>query len=329
MDYGVLETKVIQFFNTGTTFHFKGKECKVLISAKPKTQKGGGEPKTDVFIRAQSISDGKIIDLKISVKMKMANIFVENKITKERFNEIFYSETKEKIKERLYKDVFPEILKKIKRIYVGKKFPLGWKCEIAINDTRRNRVRVLISPDEADEIYSGKKRPTRFKDAKVNGVVIKNAGIADYILSVVERDIKSPKDVISQMVLIQDYVQKKKNRIFDIILTGLNLFIKEDKNIFLKWDGDRPLLVGVKWVHNEIGKLQGIVDLENLFAYKGNNMAKRLSETLSQVKVLMDSSSSFWASIQDKISDEQLIFQKGKEFKKITDQKQIPDLFNT
>ena len=326
-DYGNLENKVLRIFSVGTNFKYGGNYYKVLISDKPKTQRGGGEPKNDVFIRGESLKSKNILDLKITIKMDMANIFVENKITPERFNEIFIIETKKKISNCLYDEVFPQILEKTRSINESKRFPLGWKCEIALNDTRRNRVRVIVTPEEAEEIYTGKKRPERFKDALINGQIIKNSGIPDFILSTLEHKINSPHDVISQLIPISNYIAKEENRVFDIILTGLGLFVKNEKNRFFKWDGNRPLLIGVNWVYTERG-LQGLVDLENLFRFRGNEMANQLKNTCIEAKIPMNSVSKFWSEFQKKVACEQLIIGTEVSYKSDFVQKKLSDFKN-
>lgn len=307
-DYGNLEDKILKILNIGSIFKYNGTLFKVLISDKPKTQRGGGEPKTDVFIRAQSLKSQDLLDLKISVKMAMANIFIENKITPERFNEIFSEETKQKITNSLNEDIFPQILEKNKSIHKSKRFPLGWKCEIVLNDTRRNRVRVLVTPEEAEEIYTGKKRPERFKNALINRQEIKNSGIPEYILSTLENRINSSKDIISQLIPIKDYIKIDENRIIDIVLTGLGFFVKFDKKITFKWDGNRPLLIGVKWYYNE-KEIQGLLDLENLFRYRGNEMANLLINAFYKAKVPLSSISDFWLGIVKKLALEPLKYE--------------------
>ncbi len=325
-DYGNLEYKILNLFRTGTIFRYNNDKYKVLLSDKPKTQRGGGEPKTDVFIRGKSLKSNRIIDFKISVKMDMTNIFVENKITHERFNEIFSKESQKTISETLYENVFPQILEKTKMIYESKRFPLGWKCEIALNDNRRNRVHIKVSSQEAEEIYTGNKRPLNFKNAVVSREVIENSGVPDFILSTTENEVNTPEEIFSRLVPIQEYVEKPENQEFDVILTGLGLFVKNEKDRFFKWDGNRPLLVGVRWVKNDNG-IQGIVDINNLFGYRGNEMANYLFNVCLDAEIPMNSIEKFWIEFKRKVASKQLIFPDENFDKKTRHQKNLDKFF--
>ncbi|MCG3224544.1 MAG: hypothetical protein H7647_08765, partial [Candidatus Heimdallarchaeota archaeon] len=215
--YGKLEEEIICRLSKDTEFIYQGESYKTIICTKPRTQGRGGEPKTDVFIRAINLSSENIKDFRISVKMDLENVFVENKITKDRFNEIFSSQT-----QSLIKKSFTNKIIKSTEIVIDKsekKFLLGWKCEILVNDTRLKRIRIPTTPEEALEIYSGQKRPERFRDAIILGEIVKNSGIAEFILSLKEEDLDDDA-FMTKLVPIRDYVKKADNRIFDIVLTA-------------------------------------------------------------------------------------------------------------
>lgn len=78
-DFGDAERRILAFMSVGTEFVFEDKEYKVILSGKPTCQKG--EPKTDIYILAESVSDK--VEIKISYKKENAD-FIENKMGSER-----------------------------------------------------------------------------------------------------------------------------------------------------------------------------------------------------------------------------------------------------
>ena len=75
--YGQLEQHIIKMFKTDKSFSFKEKIYKVdeKLVGKPITQGGGGECKTDVFVRGIEQNSGEIMDLKISVKKNLIRLY--------------------------------------------------------------------------------------------------------------------------------------------------------------------------------------------------------------------------------------------------------------
>jgi len=309
-DYKELEDKIISLFKIGDKFQLNDVQYEISISGKAKPNKGRGEPKTDVFIRGISLDEEQIIDLKISVKMEMDNVFVENKITPERFKSIFSKETQKLISNKLYNETIPNM--EFKDIFKAGRFPLGWKAEIAINDNRKKRIRVTVTREEAEEIYAGKKALEKFKNAMVNKKIIMYSGIAEYILVTDITKVNSKEEVLSQLVPIVEYVNKDENRVFDFILTGFHLYPREDKANFLHCDGDRPVLIGVLWQYGKNGLL-GKIDINNLFEYSGNTLSDIAREAIIKAGANLTSKSAFWKSLQGKISRKQLIFEKLNE----------------
>ncbi len=91
-DFGDAERRILGFMAAGTQFDFNGKRYKVILSDKPTCYKG--EPKTDIYILAESDSDE--IEIKISYKKENAD-FIENKMSAERAEQLFGTEWKEVI----------------------------------------------------------------------------------------------------------------------------------------------------------------------------------------------------------------------------------------
>jgi hypothetical protein len=89
-NYIELERKILRLFLVDNKFIFEGINYEVLISGKP--QVTGGEPKTDVYIKAKNIdNDIEEIEFKLSIKQANAD-FLENEILTARANAIFGDE---------------------------------------------------------------------------------------------------------------------------------------------------------------------------------------------------------------------------------------------
>ena len=83
-DFGAAERRILEFMSKGTEFVFNGKGYTVMLSGKPICHKG--EPKTDIYILAESCEDE--VEIKISYKKENAD-FIENKMSAERAEQLF------------------------------------------------------------------------------------------------------------------------------------------------------------------------------------------------------------------------------------------------
>lgn len=243
-NYSKLEKKVLALFSVGSTFKFKQKTYKVLICGKPNSQSKGGEPKTDCYIQAIEQRKGEKIELKISCKLKKTNEFQENKISSKRAEELLGPK---------WEDVIVNTSTKIKNLFESHEnlnnpegfrrnklghVVLGWKLEVA-NKHRKLSAKLALSDKEIrDYIYKGINQEKEKKDAMVNGQIIKNSGVANYILVTETEDIKTSNDVISQMEDIDNHIINDHYLIF----TSNAYRIQVNKT-----DGNRPLAVRVEW----------------------------------------------------------------------------------
>lgn len=83
-DFGDAERRILAFMAEGTEFVFQEKNYKIILSGKPTCHKG--EPKTDIYILAESSSDK--VEIKISYKKENAD-FIENKMSADRAEQLF------------------------------------------------------------------------------------------------------------------------------------------------------------------------------------------------------------------------------------------------
>lgn len=271
--FGDAERRILAFMSEGTEFVFKEKNYKILLSGKPTCQKG--EPKTDIYILAESISDK--VEIKISYKKENAD-FIENKMSAERAEQLFgdnwadiIEQSTTAISERFEERVL--IYKnKFKKTEKGA-ITLGWKFELLNKYGGELSGKMLLTEEQVIDVYSGGNLADDKRNARVKGQVIENSGVANYIL--MDGDLHSAQDVINKMVSIKDYVRIHPDIFFACKALNYRTFDQ-------KWDGNRPLSVQVYW-NAEENKLVPQLMYDRPLVVKGDEMADRL---LQYMKIL-------------------------------------------
>ena len=265
-NYAILENKVIKIFEDGGSFEYNNKMYNIIKVGKPRPS--SGECKTDVYILGEC-KNGDQLELKISIKTRSSNEFQENKLTPKKM-EAYLGEK--------WQDIITKASISLKDkfasrplIYVTKKHPtkensitLGWKLEIA-SKARGLSVKLPLSDNEIrNYVYKGLNQPISKINSSVNGHVIENSGIADFLLVTEIDEINSTKDVIEQLQLIDTMNITPTYFIF----TANNYRTKEDKA-----DGPRNLAVYINWKCVN-GKLVAEFIYDNPLIYTGENDIK-------------------------------------------------------
>lgn len=240
--YRLLEDHIIDTFRNDRLFTYNGRRCKVIEVGKPTPQSAGGECKTDVFVRAETQDEGKEFDIKISVK-NMNREFMGNKL-KMKDVEAYLGPDWENILMGATTSIKEAFENRVLMYATGhhpiksNSITLGWKLEIA------NRPRALSVPiplndrQIRDYVYKGTNQTLEKKDSLVNGRIIPNSGVADYLIVTCIKDITKSDDVISQMQLINNVDIGDTYFIF----TANNYRTNERKA-----DGPRSLAVRIEW----------------------------------------------------------------------------------
>lgn len=241
-NYGLLEDHIINTFRNDRLFTYYGKICEVIEAGKPRPQSVGGECKTDVFVRARMQDTGEEFDLKISVKNTNRE-FMGNKLKKEDVEAYLGPDWENILIEATtsIKDFFENRV----LMYASGHYPtkpnsvtVGWKLEIA-DRPRALSVPIPLSDRQIrDYVYKGTNLTRDKKDSVVNGRVIPNSGVADYLIITCIEDIKTSNDVIGQMQLIDDA---------DIGDTYFIFTANNYRTDVQKADGSRFLAVRIEW----------------------------------------------------------------------------------
>lgn len=283
-EYGKLEEHIINIFKKDRLFSYQQKMYEVVKVGKPRPNTSGGECKTDVFVRAQEQGTAQNIDLKISVKSRDSQEFQENKMTAERAEAYFGADW-----EDIIVDATTELKEKFEKrtlLYASGKYPtkpnsmtVGWKFEIA-SKPRALSIKIPLTEEKIRKyVYKGTNQTKEKKNAVVEGEVIKNSGVADFLLVTEKEDIQSANDVINQMKAIDEIELDDTYMIF----TANNYRTDKDKA-----DGKRSLAVRIEWQCNN-HKLVPVFHYDKPLKYTGEEdmrpIAKEAMEKLGKKNV--------------------------------------------
>lgn len=264
--FGDAERRILSYFTEGSKFLYKNQDYKVLKSGKPTCQ--SGEPKTDIYILAES-TDGKK-EIKISYKKENAD-FLENKINSLRAEQLFGSDWRFII-ESSTKSISNKFLERalIYKEAYGKTeegaITLGWKFEFVNKPSGDLSGRMDLTAKQVYDVYAGTNLDEDKRNAYVNGNKVKFSGIANNIL--VSDCVNSSQEVINQMIPIEEYIKVHSDIYFACKALNYRTFKQ-------KYDGDRPLSVQVDWEVKE-GKLTPHIVFNTPLERNGNEMAKKL-----------------------------------------------------
>lgn len=275
-DYSFTEKYLLEVFKKDSTFFYGDKCHRILESGKPRPQ--SGECKADLYIRTKHDNGTK--EFKVSIKQDNAN-FMENKISSERAIEIFgpeYSSIIKKsiipIKDKFYKD------KLIDFSCAGRAgeptIKIGWKYELLNIKSGNKSGKVHLTGDQKLDIYSGRKRPDDKKNAYVNGSIIENSGVADFMLEVAAVKSREIQDYVECLKPLQDFA--KEEELF-FACKANNYRVYKDK-----WDGNRPLAVWVDWIVKG-NILTGNIIFDGLLEKRSNQIGENIRKLLLDLKI--------------------------------------------
>lgn len=275
-EFSLEEKRVLSLFKIGDTFLFEGQKYKIILTGKPTCNKG--EPKTDIYVRADSSMYKR--EFKISFKKENAD-FLENKISKERAIQLFginWSDIIKKSTMQLYEEFSkkPLIFKnKLAKTEEGS-ITLGWKFEL-LNVQSGNLSNIMkLNKKQVIDVYSGTNLTKDKRDAIVDGNTIANSGIANFILYETHK-IASLQDAINSLISIEEFANNNSNIYF--ACKALNY-----RSLTNKYDGDRPLSVYVDWsVKNH--KLFSKLVFDTPLMQGGNFAYDRLNKAMDELSI--------------------------------------------
>lgn len=239
--YQEVENTIVDMLATDTRFAHNGKYYTIVAGGKPMSPHG--EPKTDAYARAVS-DDGDVLEIKVSVKAGNADFF-ENKISAKRAAEIFGEDWQPMMRDAVSElsDVLSS-RKLINKVGRGRVEPgsitLGWRCDILNKRSGDASVPFVTDVATKVEIITGSTLPADKRDAYVNGVVTPGSGIANLVFCA---DKGMPSDVSELLEMCVSPVEYAE-QMPDMYLAAKAVNYRMIKG---KCDGNRPLLVPVRW----------------------------------------------------------------------------------
>lgn len=274
--FGEAERKIAYLLRIGSVFVYQGENFTIVNSGKPTCMKG--EPKTDIYVEAES-DNGDFIEIKITYKKENAD-FIENKTTDVRAQALFGDNWEEIIRQatQSIRDVFEE-KKLIYKSAFGRTergaITLGWKYELLNKPGGGLSDLVELTRDQIIDIYAGTHISRDKRNARVNGVVIPNSGIANYIL--MNDGVETTQEVIDNLYTIEDYVDMYPTVYFACKALNYRTF----RN---RYDGNRPLSVYVNW-YAENGKLCHDLVFDSPLSVGGDEVADNLIAALNELGI--------------------------------------------
>ncbi len=274
--FGDAERRIAHLLKEGSTFVFEGQEYTVVNSGKPTCRKG--EPKTDIYVKAQSVF-GAAIEIKISYKKENAD-FIENKTNAERAKALFGDE---------WESIIKNATESIRKVFESKKLiykkgagktergaiTLGWKYELLNKTGGELSGSVDLTREQIIDVYAGTHISRDKRDAAVNGEIIVNSGIANFIL--MNDTVASAQEVIDNLYTIDEYVDMYPEVYF--ACKALNY-----RTFRCKYDGNRPLSVYVNW-SVENGQLCHELVFDKPLAVGGDEVANALLDALKELNI--------------------------------------------
>lgn len=245
-----LESQALGLFPPGETFTHNNEQYTVVCSGKPKPSKGGGEPKTDVYIRADN-QHGNSVEWCVSIKGDNAD-FVENKLGVERAQSIMGDEWARIVTTNL-NTLYP--LLNTEKYYPvvhkdrGTTLRMGYRLDVTLKETGELCVPVELPQEAVREIYSGAKLPEKKKNSIVNGVEVKSSGVSTHIIHLREGE-KPPstaEEFITRLSTVEEYVTG--NPTVWLKLSAVNMRSPT------KYDSARPLVIRYDYHLDEHGEL--------------------------------------------------------------------------
>tara|TARA_Y100000590_G_scaffold211575_1_gene239752 strand:- start:24 stop:935 length:912 start_codon:yes stop_codon:yes gene_type:complete len=202
------EIKIRNMLKKIKTFELNSSEYEIIQLSKPTVSGGGGETKTDIYIKAKNKSNNNEEEIKISYK-KPSFSFVENKIKSHRAKAIYGNNWSKIIQDQIneIRDNFlakPLVyFEKNGRIEKGS-ITLGWRYEMEHSGSRS--LGVKIKQDIAAQVWENKGAQAQYKDGIVDGKEISLSGMPNFCLTIDPDNINTPYDIFGNLVSMKELI---------------------------------------------------------------------------------------------------------------------------
>jgi hypothetical protein len=237
------EQNVRKVLENSKLFTMYGENFEIIQCSKPTVLGGGGEVKTDIYIKSKRIKDKKVVEIKISYK-KPSFSFVENKIKKERAEKIYGKHWSQIIRKQIIE--IKENFTEKPLIYFNKKgrvekgsITLGWRYEMEHSGSRL--LSTQIKQDIASQIWKNKNADERYIHGIIDGISIPFSGVPNFCLTKSPDEIITVQDIFNNLIAMDELIKTHGN----ITSAFLAQNYRSHKH---KQEGNRRhLAVWIKW----------------------------------------------------------------------------------
>jgi hypothetical protein len=295
-NHGETERFIISLFVDEKEFYFEKVKYKIDIIGKPKPSKG--ECKTDVYILARNTLTNEKREFKISIKQTDAD-FLENKISLARAKEILGSDAQKVIiksvlsVKKSFEEEYLVYFDKHKRTE-SNCIKIGWRFEFINKPGGERSGLMVLSESQKIDLYSGSNLSELKKDSMVQQSVIKNSGVANFILEV-DSTSEDLNYYIDRLEPIKNFAIKQE---IYFACKAVNYRAAPDK-----WDGPRPLSVYVQWSLND-GKISAELVMNNPLGVKANEIGLKIQQILKELSISVNN----FKDLEKHLSDEINVF---------------------
>lgn len=247
------EENLIKIFERCPIFWLNGHLYKLLKPyGKPKSQKSGGEPKTDVYLPFL-VDDKEKVEIKISLKMKNFN-FTENKLSFGRMR--LWGEDTEDVLRSIAASILKNDHEKIDKSLnnpprhkrKGNKYLLGYRLDITNKPNAKRSYPLGLTTDQKIEFFTGATMEEEKRNSLVSGVMVENSGVANMYLEMNISGEETPQDILKQLIPLDNKMFYERIELFATI-KAVNYFPNSPKGSS-KYDGPRPLLIQAKYQYD-------------------------------------------------------------------------------
>ena len=258
------EKNLMKIFPKGLVFYYKDRFWKVIDVGKPKTNGGGGEPKTDVYIKFniyenkhmyEKNNPAQIIAIQISLKATNAD-FVENKMIYERARQIFKENTDivlKEILEKIYEGDSEGFLKIMKAGRTDKKHGnglfLGMRMDFMSHPNGKKSCSYPLTKEQKREIFTGSTLEDSKRNAIVNGVIVENSGVANKYLKMDVQGNETPQEILDNLISLEMDSHFYEDVEIYPTLKGCYYYPSDGY-----YEGKRALMMGVNYSYDTTNK---------------------------------------------------------------------------
>ena len=235
--------------------------------------------------------NGEITDIKFTIKKPDAN-FLQNKASRKQMNDIFGEKKATELLETAVRDILGrntdsldrdvKVKKGVKRdkkdIELSDRYNLGYRVDITNKRNGKRSYKPELTNEEKLDILSGRSMPEEKRNAKVNGQIIENSGVANYYL---ETALNEPTS-IEYLLSISKPIDSKElydSLEFYITLKALNYYYFPESG-YGHHDGPRPLAIYTTYDDDFNPKIE--FDITKSLIINGNDRAKILKEQIER-----------------------------------------------